>query len=76
MPRFRFALSDAEFVREAGIVQCETFDDAMSAVTERFVLSDGDELEIGVYGFPPARYTYSTLSGDLTSWRPVGEQAA
>jgi hypothetical protein len=77
MPRFRFALSDAKFVREVGMVQSDTFDDAMSAVTERFMASPGDNLEIGVYGFPPARYLYvSALDGISSNWRPVGEKAA
>lgn len=77
MPRYRFALSDAKFVREVGMVQSESFDDAMSAVTERFAVTAGDKLEIGVYGFPPARYTYVNMIGtELSSWKPLGERAA
>ena len=77
MPRFRFALSDIKSVREVGMVQSETFDDAMSAVTERFAVTAGDSLEIGVYGFPPARYQYVMMSDNESSvWRPVGQKAA
>ncbi len=77
MPRFRFALSDIEAVREVGMVQSDTFDDAMSAVTERFAVTPGDSLEIGVYGFPPARYMYVALmDSDANTWRPVGQKAA
>ena len=77
MPRFRFALSDARFVREVGMVQSETFDDAMSAVTERFAVTHGDKLEIGVYGFPPARYMYVNMLGsELSSWRPLIDEKA
>jgi len=77
MPRFRFALSDIRAVREVGMVQSDTFDDALHAVTERFAVTPGDSLEIGVYGFPPARYQYVTLlDTDSSSWRPVGQRAA
>jgi hypothetical protein len=58
------------------MVQSDSFDDAMSAVTERFAASAGDKLEIGVYGFPPARYTYVYEAGASSSWRPLGEKAA
>jgi hypothetical protein len=76
MHRFRFALSDIKSVREVGMVQSDTFDDAMSAVTERFAVTAGDSLEIGVYGFPPARYMYVQLMEDSSAWRPVGQKAA
>jgi hypothetical protein len=76
MPRFRFALSDIKSVREVGMVQSDTFDDAMSAVTERFAVTAGDELEIGVYGFPPARYMYVNTIDESSAWRPVGQRAA
>ena len=77
MPRFRFALSDIKSVREVGMVQSDTFDDAISAVTERYAVTDGDSLEIGVYGFPPARFRYVGMgNSDLSLWRAVGEKAA
>ena len=77
MPRFRFALGNDRWVREVGMVQTDTFDDAMSAVTQRFAALPGDELEIGVAGFPPARYMYmNVIDGDSNRWRPIGEKAA
>ena len=77
MPRFRFALSDIKAVREVGMVQSDSFDEALHAVAERFAVTPGDSLEIGVYGFPPARYLYVTLQdSDSNSWKPVGQRAA
>ena len=55
MPRFNFALGKAGTLREAGEVQSDTFDDALEAIAEQAVVQVGDLLEIGVYGFPPAR---------------------
>ena len=77
MPRFKFALSGPEEVREAGIVQSESFADAMSAIGEQAsVVEEGDTLEIGVPGFPPARYHYLGLVRGRRSWRPAGLLAA
>ena len=49
MPRFRFALSNSSThqVREAGMVQTETFDDAMTAISEHLDAREGETLEIG-----------------------------
>jgi hypothetical protein len=59
------------------MVQSDTFDEAMSAVAERFTATPGDRLEIGVFGFPPARYMcVGSVDGDGASWRPVDEKAA
>lgn len=77
MPRFRFALSSAEVTREVGIVQCESFQDAMTALTDRFDINVGDALEIGVAYFPPARFIFSeTAAGELEAWRPAARMAA
>ena len=56
MPRFEFAVGSAATFREAGAVTSESFDDALEAITEQVTIRDGDTLEIGVRGFPPARY--------------------
>ena len=77
MPRFKFALSGPEEVREAGIVQSESFADAMRAIDEQAsVVEEGDTLEIGVPGFPPARYHYLGMVRGRRSWRPAGQLAA
>jgi hypothetical protein len=77
MPRYQFALSDSRFVRQVGMVQCDSLDDAMTAVADRFVAAAGDHLEIGVHGFPPARYLYvHVLDSNSGAWRPIGAKAA
>jgi hypothetical protein len=59
------------------MVQTDTFNDAMAALTDRFPVTSGDQLEIGVYGFPPARYRFvATLEGQPSVWQAVGEIAA
>ena len=77
MPRYRFALGSADTVREAGVVQSETFSSALDAITARMALGAGDTLEIGVAGFPPARYEWVATGGlDARAWRPAGLKAA
>ena len=76
MPRFKFALSGPEEVREAGIVQSESFAEALSAIGDQSALTEGDTLEIGVPGFPPARYHYVGMVRGKRSWRPAGQLAA
>jgi hypothetical protein len=77
MPRYQFALSSIHQVREAGVVQSESFSDALSAISEHVSAHEGDTLEIGVNGFPPARYecVWSSDRGTST-WRPTGQLAA
>ena len=76
MPRFKFALSGPEEVREAGIVQSESFADALNAIGEQSALTEGDTLEIGVPGFPPARFFYGGMVRGHQSWQPAGKLAA
>jgi len=77
MPRFEFAVGNPSTFREVGVVQSESFDDALEAITEQITVRDGDTLEIGVRGFPPARYqcVWPKLNG-VPSWRPTGLRAA
>ena len=57
MSKFSFAISSGpESVRQAGIVESDSFDDAVNLLGLRISVQEGDSLEIGVYGFPPARY--------------------
>lgn len=77
MPRFQFALSDDTQVREAGVVQSDSFSDALVAISEHVSAHQGDVLEIGVTGFPPARYECVwAVDGSTSSWRPTGLLAA
>ena len=77
MPRFRFSLTTLDEIREAGIVQSSSFAEALNAIGEHATVHEGDTLEIGVPGFPPAKYLYlGTEQGGTRSWRPAGLLAA
>ena len=73
MPRYRFYVGSREAVREAGVVNTDSFSDALEAIGAQMDLHDGDTLEIGVPGFPPARFEYVlTLEpGIMGPWRPM-----
>ena len=77
MPRFQFSIGSREAVREAGIVTSDSFSDALEAIGSQIEVSDGDTLEIGVPGFPPARFDYVlTLQPGESAWRPARRLAA
>ncbi len=66
MPRFQFSLSTDE-VRETGVIQSESFADALATISDR--AAEGATLEIGVEGFPPARYErVFSLRGVAFAW--------
>lgn len=72
MASYTFSLTTSEDARQAGIVQSASFEDALRLVGERMTVSTGDTLEIGVRGFPPARYEckQALLDGTIF-WEPV-----
>jgi hypothetical protein len=76
MPRFQFSLGNDDAVREAGAVLSDSFDDALTAISEQAAVKEGDTLEIGVQGFPPARYQYVSLGRGAQAWRPANLMAA
>jgi hypothetical protein len=77
MTRFQFVLSSPESVRHAGVVQSDSFSDAMTALSQRLPAERGDVLEISVEGFPPARYEcVLALEGGSREWKPRGQMAA
>lgn len=77
MPRFSFSLRNLHQVREAGMVQTDSFSEALTAISEHLTAQEGDTLEIGVNGFPPAHYTCIRSSDERGSgWRPATELAA
>jgi hypothetical protein len=55
MSRFRFTLSNAA-VRQEGTVESDTFVNAVDTLWQHVDVKQGDVLEIGVLGFPPARF--------------------
>lgn len=78
MPRFEFSLNGPnEPVRLAGAVTCPTFEQAMSAIAEQIDVEQGDTLEIGVSGFPPARFD-AVFEGvdEVLAWRQRNRKAA
>lgn len=77
MPRFLFALSTGEEGRRAGVVMGESFTDALQTLTQQVTVNAGDMLEIGVNGFPPARYEcVLSVETGMGAWRPAGQLAA
>ena len=73
MTRFEFALKSIDEIRQAGVVQSESFNDALSLVSKHLTVQDGDTLEIGVAGFPPARFAFVPADNiDAVNWRPIG----
>ena len=77
MTTYTFSLSNTEDARQAGVIQSTTFDEALRLVGERMTITQGDTLEIGVKGFPPARYecVESLLDGNVF-WQPAKAQLA
>jgi len=55
MSRFRFTLSNAA-VRQEGTVDSDSFTNAVETLWQHVDVKQGDVLEIGVLGFPPARF--------------------
>ena len=77
MPRFMFALSTGEEGRRSGVVMSESFTDALETLTQQVSVNEGDTLEIGVNGFPPARYEcVLSVETGMGAWRPAGLMAA
>jgi hypothetical protein len=73
MTRFEFSLKSVDEIRQAGVVNSESFNDALSLVSKHVTVQDGDMLEIGVAGFPPARFAFVPSDTiDAVNWRPIG----
>lgn len=67
MSKYRFALSNLE-TRQEGIVEGDDFADAVFNLGAHVRVTKGDRLEIGVLGFPPARFE---CVGSLFDGKPV-----
>ena len=78
MSRYQFAISSGpESVRQAGFVESDSFDEAVVLLGEKIPVRTGDSLEIGVLGFPPARFQcVSSARGGKPVWMPEGRLAA
>jgi len=71
MPKFEFALSSTETIRDSGVVVTNDFARALTTIHEHAVIGAGDTLTIGVTGFPPVRYTCVALQPSGDGWVPV-----
>ena len=78
MATYTFSLGGVQDdTRQAGIIKSANFDEALSLVGQRVVVSQGDTLEIGVKGFPPARYEcVEALVDGSVFWKPAPRMAA
>lgn len=77
MPNFMFAHRSVDGDGEVGFVRSDSFAEALGAIQEQLPAAEGDLLELGVHGFPPARYlcVARSVEGE-TAWRPVAQLAA
>lgn len=71
MSRFRFALSNAA-VRQEGTVEGDSFVQAVDTLWLHVDVKQGDVLEIGVKGFPPARFE---CVGEIGEGKPFWKAA-
>lgn len=76
MSRFNFSVSNVEKRRD-GIIECESFTDAVDALGRQVTFQTGDTLEIGVFGFPPAKFEcVGLIQGKRPIFFPAGRKAA
>jgi hypothetical protein len=77
MATYTFSLGHSREARQAGVIQSDSFEDALRLVGERMSVTQGDTLEIGVKGFPPARFECvdSLLDGSVF-WQPAKAKLA
>lgn len=77
MPRFWFALCRGENIRGTGTLTASSLCDALRSVSRRGAPVAGDSLEIGLEGFPPARYECVFRDFDTPlAWQLVNRMAA
>ncbi|HJU88462.1 MAG TPA: hypothetical protein VJ672_03675 [Gemmatimonadaceae bacterium] len=77
MPNFMFAHRSVDGDGEVGFVRSGSFAEALDAIQEQLPASEGDLLELGVQGFPPARYLCVGKGlADKPAWRPLAQLAA
>ena len=76
MTRFTFSLSKSGVASDAGAVISESFGDALAALAREPQVAIGDTIEIGVPGFPPARYECVVVGETGRALQPVTRLAA
>jgi hypothetical protein len=75
MSKFCFSVSGTE-TRQEGVIESESFLAAVDALGEHVSVRRGDVLEIGVLGFPPARYRCVGALKNLPVWMAATANAA
>ena len=75
MSKFSFSVSNLES-RHEGVIDSPSFTAAVDALGEHVEVRTGDVLEIGVTGFPPARYECVGEIQRLPVWMPASSVAA
>ncbi len=77
MSQFSFSVRSIDS-RQDGVIESDSFLAAVDALGEHVTVHTGDVLEIGVLGFPPARYECvgEAASGGYPLWMPAGRLAA
>lgn len=76
MSRYNFAVSGLES-RQEGVIESDSFRAAVDALGQHVDVQMGDVLEIGVLGFPPARYEcVGEIRSGFPMWMPSGLKAA
>lgn len=76
MSKYSFSVSGVAS-RQAGIIESDTFREAVDALGQHVDVKMGDTLEIGVFGFPPARYEcVGEIRAGFPMWIPVGQRIA
>jgi len=76
MSVYRFALDSRTYGREVGLIKSDTFGGALEALQTQVPANAGDILELGVAGFPPARYECISTEGERPHWYARGVLAA
>jgi hypothetical protein len=78
MSKYQFAISSGpESIRQAGIVESDSFSEAVVLLGKKIPVQTGDSLEIGVAGFPPARFhCVGAIQNGHPVWVPEGQMAA
>jgi hypothetical protein len=75
MSKFCFSVSGVG-TRHEGIIESDSFLAAVDALADHVDVRTGDVLEIGVTGFPPARYECVGEIKSIPVWMPTSALAA
>jgi hypothetical protein len=76
MSKFCFSVNGVDS-RQEGVIESDSFIAAVDALVQHVDVRTGDMLEIGVLGFPPAKYEcVGEIKAGYPVWRPATGQLA